>query len=586
MKNVLVYICLSVLCLSCKSTDKKVDNICTFTRVYGYVRWFYPSDEASQIDWNKFAVYGVHKVENARNQKELKEILLELFKPIAPAIQIADKNQNINFDIKSITPIDTSGLSTVFWMHMGVYLEHKSSMYSSLRYNRDTTGLIKAFANHYLMIGEFIKKDIGNSLVVIMPLALYDNKKHTFPISDSLSLKQLQLNLNQITNDELNSNNHTVKLANIVIAWNVIQHFFPYFDVVHVDWNEELVRTLHSVYNGKNESDYFMTISKMVAKLEDGHGVVFADKIEHWSLPFMVDLIQNKVVVTASADIKLFRKGDIIKSIDGKNALKELKDQESLISGSSQLKRFRALNMFGSDFTKSEAHIILIRSGKEIELETNRQTKCNLFFNPLFEDYKFEFIDLGEGLYYLNNYSDKEKGAMEKLVHAKGIIINDLANKSSMEFISHIIKEPVWCAKWNVPINTYPDRMKTFFDTGGRWSIQPKKPFIKAKLIFLTHPYDVSYGETLLGILDNYKLGKFVGATSAATNGNVNFINLMGGYRIMWTGMKVLKHDGTQHHLIGFKPEYPVRRTIRAIKEGRDEYFEKAKEILQEEVKR
>lgn len=126
--------------------------------------------------------------------------------------------------------------------------------------------------------------------------------------------------------------------------------------------------------------------------------------------------------------------------------------------------------------------------------------------------------------------------------------------------------------------------MNTIFDTSKRWKIEPREPFIKAKLIFLTHPDDVSSCETLLGIVDYYKLGKFVGDTTAAANGNANYINLMGGYRIMWTGLKTLKHDGSQHHLIGFRPDFPVKRTIEAIKEGRDEYIEKAKKVLIENL--
>jgi hypothetical protein len=47
--------------------------------------------------------------------------------------------------------------------------------------------------------------------------------------------------------------------------------------------------------------------------------------------------------------------------------------------------------------------------------------------------------------------------------------------------------------------------------------------------------------------------------------------------------MKVLKHDGSQHHLIGFKPDYPVTHTMEAILEGRDEYLEKAMEVLAKE---
>lgn len=50
----------------------------------------------------------------------------------------------------------------------------------------------------------------------------------------------------------------------------------------------------------------------------------------------------------------------------------------------------------------------------------------------------------------------------------------------------------------------------------------------------------------------------------------------------MWTGMKVLKHDGSQLYLKGFEPDYPVNKTIRAIKEGRDEYLEKALEVARQ----
>ena len=560
---------LSILFISCKYTDRKVGNIHAFAKVYGYVRWFYPGDEAGQIDWNKFAVYGTRKVENARTQRELQDILLELFKPLAPAIQIIDKKQDANFELKSITPDDTSGLNKISWVHYGVCLGYNSNVYKSLRQNRDA---IAGFDNRLLKIGEFIKKDIGSNLVIIMPLVLFGSNIHTFPVSDTLTLKQLHLNLGQIANET----DKATKLANVVIAWNVFQHFYPYFDVVGVDWEEELSKTLHNVYAGKTEPDYFKTLSKMVAKLKDGHGVVIANKITQWGLPIMVGWIQNNVVVLASSDTKRFQIGDIVQSIDGRSALEELQEQENLISGSSQLKRYRALNMFGSDFLQSDANVIVIRNNKNVKIEATRQTRCNLFFNPLFSGGSSDFTDIGDNIYYLNNYPFKE--VMAKLVNAKGVIIDALNNQ--FEFIPHIIKEPVWSPRWNIPINIYPDRMNTIFDTSKRWKIEPKEPFIKAKLIFLTHPYDVSSGETFLGIEDYYKLGKFVGDTTAATNGNANYINLMGGYTIMWTGMKTLKHDGSQHHLVGFRPDYPVKRTIEAIKEGRDEYIEKAKKVL------
>jgi len=85
-----------------------------------------------------------------------------------------------------------------------------------------------------------------------------------------------------------------------------------------------------------------------------------------------------------------------------------------------------------------------------------------------------------------------------------------------------------------------------------------------------------------MDIIDRYNLATTVGESTAGCNGNVNYIYLPCGYQVKWTGMKVLKHDGSQLYLKGFRPDYPVNRTIQAVREGRDEYLEKALEIARQ----
>jgi hypothetical protein len=55
--------------------EAKLQNMETFARLYGYARWFHPSDEAQEIDWDKFAVLGVQKVENVKSAAELRDSL-------------------------------------------------------------------------------------------------------------------------------------------------------------------------------------------------------------------------------------------------------------------------------------------------------------------------------------------------------------------------------------------------------------------------------------------------------------------------------------------------------------------------------
>jgi C-terminal processing protease CtpA/Prc len=60
----------------------------------------------------------------------------------------------------------------------------------------------------------------------------------------------------------------------------------------------------------------------------------------------------------------------------------------------------------------------------------------------------------------------------------------------------------------------------------------------------------------------------------------VNPFTLPGGYTVPWTGMRVLKHDGSQHHLIGIQPTVPVVRSLEGIRSGRDEDLDRALEVI------
>ena len=113
-----------------------------------------------------------------------------------------------------------------------------------------------------------------------------------------------------------------------------------------------------------------------------------------------------------------------------------------------------------------------------------------------------------------------------------------------------------------------------------RNSMPPALPRIQGKVVFLTDGRAISYAESVMGIVEHYKLADIVGRPTAGANGNVNPFALPGGFRISWTGMRVIKHDDSQHHMIGIQPTVPVKRTIKAIREGRDEDLEKALELI------
>jgi hypothetical protein len=328
----------------------------------------------------------------------------------------------------------------------------------------------------------------------------------------------------------------------------------------------------------------------MIAQLEDGHGVVFGEQMYH--LPIRTELIENEIVITASNDTSL-RRGDIVKAMNGKPAMKVLEEMEEIISGSPHLQRHRALNILGSTLDSDKTTLLEIeRNGRRQYMTISKSiTGKSMFFNPIdFRKYLSEkIVEIEPGIYYVNMSNCTENDFNQKInVLANAIaVIYDCRGGSQLNFFviaPYLIAEPVISTYWNIPQTVYPNRKEVEFSQSN-WSIKPKQPYFKSKSIIINEPSVVSSGETMMGIIDHYNMATTVGEPTAGCNGTVNYINLPCGYRVMWTGMRVLKHDGSQLYLKGFQPDYPVNKTIQAIKDGRDEYLEKALEIARGEVR-
>jgi C-terminal processing protease CtpA/Prc len=101
--------------------------------------------------------------------------------------------------------------------------------------------------------------------------------------------------------------------------------------------------------------------------------------------------------------------------------------------------------------------------------------------------------------------------------------------------------------------------------------------------VFLTDGRAISYAESFLSFVEHYRLAEIVGQPTAGANGNINPFVLPGGFRLIYTGMRVVKHDGSQHHTIGIQPTIFAKRTIQGVRQGRDELIEKALGIIDRE---
>src|SRR5262249_49056163 len=136
------------------------------------------------------------------------------------------------------------------------------------------------------------------------------------------------------------------RLADVIVAWNVFQHFYPYFDVVKSDWTDELPRALEAAATDKDETAFTDTLRRLVAALHDGHGGVSKAASISGSLPLQWDWVDGALVITEVGPLALgvVSRGDVVLKIAGRPAAEALGAAEALISGATpQWIRYRGL---------------------------------------------------------------------------------------------------------------------------------------------------------------------------------------------------------------------------------------------------
>jgi C-terminal processing protease CtpA/Prc len=423
--------------------------------------------------------------------------------------------------------------------------------------------------------------DLGGGVSALVPLALYRDAQGTLPHLPALARAE--------GGPTPSGDDRTTRLADVVLAWNVFQHFYPYFDVVQADWPGELRRALSAAATDADEKAFLDTLRRLVAALHDGHGNVSASFQGGGlgRLPVLWDWVEDQLVITQTAPAGAggLRAGDVVVAIDGKPARQALAAAEELVSGATpQWRRWVALGRLAMGAPREEARIEARHPDSSSVTATLAHSATLFGDGSLVESRPGTISELRPGLFYVNVdqvTDDDFKAALDRLAGARGVIfdLRGYPRHISPVILNHLVDHPFTSARWNVPVITRPDRQGWDWDVSG-WFEQPAAPRLTGKIAFITDGRAISYAESYLGIVEAYHLGEIVGAPTAGTNGDVNPFSLPGGYQVTWTGMKVTKHDGSRHHGVGIQPTVPVSRTLQGVTAGRDELLEKAIEVV------
>ncbi len=203
-----------------------------------------------------------------------------------------------------------------------------------------------------------------------------------------------------------------------------MQHFYPYFDVIKVDWPAQLDRALKSAATDHDDDAFTETLERMMVSLDDGHGAVRHKPVTE-VLPLRWRWIEGRMIVVATApsagEVKV---GDEITSFDGRPIKQVLQTREALTPSSTERLRLvkcrrRPVHLGG----KSAVEL----TGRHAD---GRSFKLRMAYSLPVADYvklpmPRRIEDVAPGIVYVNLLSLDEPAlekALPRLASAKAII--------------------------------------------------------------------------------------------------------------------------------------------------------------------
>lgn len=422
--------------------------------------------------------------------------------------------------------------------------------------------------------------DLGSGLSARVPLALSEAQAAA-DMTDASRLEALRTAIASVVPSPGDRLEVDVRLADVVVAWNVFRHFYPYWNEAGVDWDARLKPQLALAYDATTRDAHRDALRLLVADLRDGHGgVVEQQRAGPLAvLPIQLQVVDGQVAITASAteDAPV---GAVVVSIDGVPAGRRLADAVRLTSGSPQWRERRALQ-----------EVATCAAGTTVTLALDSgagprpaRLRCAIGPPPV-EKRPAAVGELVPGVWYVD-LTRAPMGeiapVLQQLATATGIVfdLRGYPTEAGSRILPYLLALPETDRWMHVDKIVGPFGKSAGTESMG-WNQKPASPHLGGKLVFLTDGRAISYAESVMGYVADRKLGIIVGATTAGANGNVAVFGVPSGYRISFTGMRVTGHDGTTpHHLVGVKPDVPVAPTLEGLRNGRDEVLERALALI------
>ena len=376
--------------------------------------------------------------------------------------------------------------------------------------------------------------------------------------------------------------------------WNIIHYFFPYKDLIGVDWNTKIPEYIPKFLKANDSLSYRLTTLELIAQIHDTHANIWGnDKIlenyrGNFYSPAQVKYIEEKMIVTGYfnnklADTSLLKKVDIITQVNSKLVEEIINEKLPFTPASNYSTQLRDIskNFLRSNLRKLK--LTILRNDTLMNLE------IPLVFKDRIDPYKdfsgmsdtcFKMLNKDVSYFNLGKIKTKYFPQLMKIAEKTKVMIIDLRSYP-LEFVvyemdKYLLPKKNAFVKFSSPEINYPGYFKfgKAVENGGN-----HKDYYKGKVVILINEITQSQAEFTTMSFRNAPKAIVVGSTTAGADGDMSFFSLPGGIKTGMSGLGIFYPNGKQTQRIGIIPDLELKPTIKGIQDGRDELIEKAIEI-------
>ena len=501
------------------------------------------------------------------------------------------------------------------WRHTGLGVSGGPSLFSSLRIHGDPAGPGRPAPTGLDPRAPFAA-DLGGGASCLLPLAVWADAAGTLPHAtapEPAGKAAAAPAAAPVSLDDRSS-----RLAVVMLAWNVLQHFDPSLATGGVAravaWRNALAVALGEAAESTGAESLVDVLRRMVAATNDGQAtVVAAGDRRTFGLPLHWDWIEGRLVVTqVGAGAAGLHPGDAVTRIEGREVRAELSAAEAEAAAATpQWRRWRALASLAlgerGEPVRLDVEPLAAAAGAAGAAGARRVDRVDRAGGArgaggagagsatkgsatqavtLVHDVAPGQPATGEPhaeavrearpgvlVVDLGRLSDSDlQAALPRLATATGIVF-DLrgAVRSTDVLLAHLLAAPADPRREMVPLWPRPDREAVRYQATEA-QIAPAAPRLQGRLAFLAGARDVGAAESFLATVAELHLGAIVGSPTGGASGSVDSAPLPAGITLIWTATRpAAGAPGTP-----VQPTVAASPTRRGIAAGRDEVLEQA----------